>query len=282
MPRAPHLQSYASARAVPLDGDVVRMDLGAHAVEQDPSLAADGDSCRAASEQARGQLLDDRAAELAADRLAAFGDLEGDVEQRLSALTRSSAPRRRSEQRREHRPPGGAFGRLAVHHGTRHDAHRRLRVREQVRGSCDERIGLDAGVDDRSPVASRILEPHGRSPRAMRATWGTVESQSIARCGSLIRPISPIATSIAVVDSAEEAFIPARDADRFEPFSPGLGQVLYVGPLVVDLLAELGQRRVGRERALDDGIDRRFGRIVHERQRTLVEPYGRRRGDASR
>ena len=41
MPRAPHLQSHASLAAGRLHGQVVRVDLGGDAVEQDPPLAAD-------------------------------------------------------------------------------------------------------------------------------------------------------------------------------------------------------------------------------------------------
>ncbi len=120
-----------------------------------------------------------------------------------SARSRGAARRRRSEQRREHRRPRRAIGRLAVHHGTRQDAHRRRR--RPRAGQRRVRPADRPGWRRRPPRARRERHPGtSRSPRQGRraATWGNVESQSIARCGSSIRLISPIATSIAGVVSA--------------------------------------------------------------------------------
>ena len=89
MPRAPHLQSTAAARTLDLDRDVVRVDLGPDAVEQDPPLAPDRRRrCIrvAAPQQQLGERLDDRAAVLAADLLAALGDRQRGGEDRLGSL----------------------------------------------------------------------------------------------------------------------------------------------------------------------------------------------------
>ena len=106
-PRAP-LAVDRLGGAGGLDGDVVRVDLGPDPVEQDPPLAADGgpgDESRPAADESLGELLDDRAAELGADLLAALGDLERCGEDRLapSALGTFGGGGR-PEQAREHAP----------------------------------------------------------------------------------------------------------------------------------------------------------------------------------
>ena len=84
-------------RAGRLDRHVVRVDLRPHAVEQDPPLAPDGGRGGPGPGRRRtrtlGQRLDDRAAELGADLLAALGDLEGCREDRLAALALGSGGR---------------------------------------------------------------------------------------------------------------------------------------------------------------------------------------------
>ena len=85
MPRAPHLQSYASAAPSRSTVTSYGMDLRPDAVEQDPPLAPDGVAADPAGEQLRGELLDERAADLAADLLAAVGDRERGLEDRLGA-----------------------------------------------------------------------------------------------------------------------------------------------------------------------------------------------------
>ena len=82
--RAP-LAVVRLGRAVALDGHVVRVDLGPDAVEQDAALAADGVGPDPAGEETCGQLLDERAADLAADLLAAVGDGQRGREDRLGA-----------------------------------------------------------------------------------------------------------------------------------------------------------------------------------------------------
>ena len=62
---------------------------------------------------------------------------------------------------------------------------------EQVRGAGNERVCLDMRVDDGAAVRLRVRKPHqAASPSAASATCGSVESQSIARCGSEIRAAS--------------------------------------------------------------------------------------------
>ena len=120
--RAP-LAVVGLGRAVALDRHVVRVDLRADPIEQDAPLATDGVGADPAREELRGQLLDERAADLAADLLAAVGDRQRRLEDRLGPGRRR--PRRAvaagPEQRREHRPPAVGFGRLAVHDGPGED-----------------------------------------------------------------------------------------------------------------------------------------------------------------
>ena len=108
------------------------------------------------------------------------------------------------------------------------------------------------GVDDRAAVAGGVLEPHGVSPRASSATCGKVDSQSIARCGSVMRSTSSIRRSMAASaagSSGAPVRAPAacsrrsRQADR---------QVVDVRPLVLDLLGRArsaGHRPRGRDRS---------------------------------
>ena len=127
---------FAVVRLVPgfpLDGHVVRMDLGANAVEQDPPFAADGVGPHPPREESRRQLLHDGAADLAADRLTTIRDLERHGQDRLGpcalVLRHGSA-----EQAREHDPPRSGVGRLAVHRRTGKDAHRWRGARKEVGG----------------------------------------------------------------------------------------------------------------------------------------------------
>ena len=85
--RAP-LAVVRLGRAGSLHGDVVRVDLRGDAIEQDPPLAPDGLRARRAGPAAGGELLDDRAADLAADLLAAVGDLERGGQDRFAPLAR--------------------------------------------------------------------------------------------------------------------------------------------------------------------------------------------------
>ena len=82
-------------RAGHLHGDVVRVDLRRHPVEQDPALPADGAPRRPAGEEELGDRLHDRSADLAADLLAA-------------AATASDAARIASERSRSAVPALGA------------------------------------------------------------------------------------------------------------------------------------------------------------------------------
>src|SRR4029079_15850300 len=164
-------------------------------------------------EELGGDLFDECAADLAADLLTSVGDRERRLQDRLGARhVGGVAGRRRSEQGREHRSPAGWIDRLAVHHCPRKKALDGGRVGEQRRSASDLRIRLDAGVDDGPRIAGCILEPHGLAPTATRTTWGKVDSQSMARCGSWIRRISSIARSIAALASSEASSSPGRAA----------------------------------------------------------------------
>ena len=89
-----------------LDRHVVRVDLGRDTIEQDPALAPDRrrDRRPASGKQPRGDRLDDRATDLAADLVATIGDLERDRQDRLRG--RQPIGRHgRAEQAREHPAP---------------------------------------------------------------------------------------------------------------------------------------------------------------------------------
>ena len=112
----------------------------------------------------RRELLDDRAAELAADLLAAVGDLEAParIASDRFALRASGTDGPNSVGNIAIQPAGSVVSPFIT---------ARARTRwagvasaRSVGGARDERVGLDAGVDDRAPVARRVLEPHGVSP----------------------------------------------------------------------------------------------------------------------
>ena len=94
MPRAPHLQSYASAapgRSTVTSYGWISAATPSNRIRRSRLTASGAD---AACEQPGGDLLDDRAADLAADLLAAVGDLQRGGQDRLARRAR-----------RRHRPP---------------------------------------------------------------------------------------------------------------------------------------------------------------------------------
>ena len=250
MPRAPHLQSIASAAPVRLDGHVVRVDLGPDAVEQDPPLAPDravagrADRRRAARIAVSDSTIAPRTCDRTCSPRSATSSADG--EDRLAprpVAVRARAGRRGlAEQGRDHRPPRRGVGRHPVHHGAGQDPLVRTGVGEEGRRAGDEGLGLDAGVDDGAGVRRGVLEPHGRSPSAIRRSCGNVDSQSIARCGSSIAPPRPPAASTAAAtlrrrpDRRRARPRPRRAASR-----QASGQVVDVRPLVLDLLRQVEQ-----------------------------------------
>ena len=257
MPRAPHLQSYASAapsRSTVTSYGWISARTPSNRIRRSRRTAAVADA--PGEQEPRGQLLDDRAADLAADLLAALGDLERRGQDGLGRARARRRRHRRAEEGREHGRSSRAASVVSPFITARASTRwAGVGVGQQVGGAGDERVGLDARIDDGPPVTRRVLEPHGVSPRATSVTCGNVDSQSIARCGSSIRPIS----SIAAIDRGDglgvEWLVAARRADRLEPRAPGLGQVGDVRPLVLDLLAQLGEGRVGVDGALDGGVE---------------------------
>ena len=210
MPRAPHLQSYASAapsRSTVTSYGWISAATPSNRIRRSRRTAA-APTRRASS--SRGQLLDERAADLAADLLAAVGDLQRRGQDRLGADAvagrSAAAPNRVGNIVRQ--VAGSVVSPFITARARTRCAGRG--VGEQVGGAADERIGLDARVDDGPAVACRVLEPHGRSPSATRTTCGNVDSQSMARCGSSIRPISSIARSIGGVASGSSVLAAAR------------------------------------------------------------------------
>ena len=185
MPRAPHLQSYASAAPSRSTVTSYGWISAADPVEQDPPLAADRVGPDAAGEELRGQLLDERAADLAADLLAAVGDRQRRGEDRLRARAFVGVAGRRdpnSVGNIARQPSGSVVSPFITARASTRWAG--VASASSAGGASDERVGLDPRVDDRPGVAGRVLEPHGRSPIASRTTCGNVDSQSMARCGS--------------------------------------------------------------------------------------------------
>ena len=234
-----------------LDRHVVRVDLGRDPVEQDPPLAPDGRGagCAASGQQPRRDRLDDRAAELAADLVAAIGDLERD---RQDSLGRGQPVGRYvpAEQAREHPAPRRRVGPLAVHHGAGEEALGRTDIGQQGRGSGHERIRLDRRVDDCPAISRGVLKPHRAqpgSPRASSTTWGNVDSQSIARCGSSIASISEIGLVDRGHDIRTGRIAGPAVGDLGQPSGPRRIEVVDIRPLILDLLAEVGQPTLGLE-----------------------------------
>ena len=166
--------------AVDLDGDVVRMDLGPNAVEQDATLPPDR-TCRggrmATPEQELRERLDDRPAVLAANLLAAVGDVKRCGQDGFRVLGGTAA----TEEGGEHRPPRLRVRRFAIHDGPGEKALLIRRVGEEGGRPRNEGVCLDPSVDNGPGVWRRILESHGRSSTADRTICGNVDSQSIAR-----------------------------------------------------------------------------------------------------
>ena len=140
-------------------------------------------------EQARGQLLDDRAAELAADRLASVGDLEGDGQDRLGPGARGRVGGRRRTA--SGTSPSSASDRSISPFIT---ARARTRwswvgVGEGVGGARDERIGLDA---------------RRRRPRVRRAPRpGTSRSLAQGEQDDLRERRQPVDRAVRVLDAAD-------------------------------------------------------------------------------
>ena len=72
--------------SVALDRDVVGVDLGTHAIEQDAPLAPNGALPDPSRQEAFGQGLDDRPAQLVTDLIAVVGDLQRDRDVALKVL----------------------------------------------------------------------------------------------------------------------------------------------------------------------------------------------------
>ena len=170
------------------------------------------------------------------------------------------------EQRREHRPPARRIGGHAVHHRPRQEA---LRGRgHRPAGRRPRRPAGRPGCARRRRPARRAAasgEPHqAASPRAASATWGSVDSQSMARCGSSIRAASATSASIAASEPGGAGSSPAGARDGEQPGAPDGPEVGHVLDLVVDRLGGHGEGVEAGEGALDEVGDR--GR--HRRQRT--------------
>ena len=254
MPRAPHLQSYASAAPSRSTVTSYGWISAADAVEQDPSLAPDRGRARpAGARSCAGQLLDDRAADLAADLLAALGDRQRRLEDRLGA--RAARPRRRvaagpnSVGNIVRQPSASVVSPFITARASTRWAG--VASASSVGGARDQRIRLDPGVDDRARVPRGVLEPHGRSPSGdeddLRERRQPVDgAMRVGRSGA----ISSIARSIAAAGHPAGASSP-RGRRRLEARPPRVGQVVDVRPLVLDLLAELAERGVGVEGAVE-------------------------------
>ena len=132
-PRAP-LAVVRLGRALALDGHVVRVDLGAHAIEQDPPLAPDRrppPARRASRIAVSSSTIAPRNWLRTCSPRSATARLAARIASDRVALR--SGGHGRPEQRREHRPPAVGVGRLAVHHGARQDPLGRRGIGEQRR-----------------------------------------------------------------------------------------------------------------------------------------------------
>ena len=193
IPRAPHLQSNASDD--PLTSTVtsygwISARTPSNRIRRSRRIAAAGN---APGQEPGCELLDDGAADLAADLFASIGDRQRCGQDRLRSLALGAPGNGRFdrvidrrggiEQGREHPTPAVGLGRLAVHDRPGQDPLGLGRMAEQLGGSSHQGIGLDPRIDHRATVARRILEAHAQASvsAASRTIWGSVDNQSIAR-----------------------------------------------------------------------------------------------------
>ena len=198
IPRAPHLQSQASARVVVLDREVVRDGSRSDAVEQDPALPPDGSASGAAAS---------RRSE-SASTIAPRNWLRTCSPR---SATSSAAPRIASERRRSasggSAPARRASGTSPATRRARATCRSWPRARAGVRGLASARRSAAratsgsawiAGVDDGAAVRRGSAKRTRWARReATSTTCGSVLSQSMARCGSSIRAASAHAASTA-------------------------------------------------------------------------------------
>ena len=244
-------------RAVGLDRHVVRVDLGRDAVEQDPPLAPDGRGDRRAApgQQARGDRLDDRAADLAADLLAAIGDLERDRQDRLGAARSTAGTSGRTGSGTSGARPPGRSARRSSRPG-------RGRARPDRRRRAGPRPGRRAGP----PGSPRRRRPGrrgrhpGSAPRSARLAEGEQDDlgerrQPVDRAVRVGRsprsrrgPRRPRRSTAGPAGSSPRAV-----GDLGQPGRPRRVEVVDVRPLVLDLLAEVGQADAGPRCAVERG-----------------------------
>ena len=247
MPRAPHLQSYASAapsRSTVTSYGWISARTPSNRIRRSRRTASGADP---AGEELRRELLDERAADLAAHLLAAVRDRERRLEDRLRPGERRPASPRRATARTASGTSSASRSGSAVSPFITARARTRwtsVASASSVGGAGDERIGLDAGVDHRPRVARSVLEPHGRSP--------TRDEDDLGECRQ------PVDGAVRVLDPAgsrrsrgrsparphrRPSSSPRAGGDLVEARPPRVGQVVDVRPLVLDLLAELGRAR---------------------------------------
>ena len=215
-------------RAVALDRHVVRVDLRADPVEQDPPLATDGFAAPTRRARSRAvTLLDERAAQLAADLRRRGRRLASDASR--IASDRAISSRRRSppsEQRREHRPPAVGIGRLTVHDRPRQDPLGGRRIGEQRRRARDRRV----------PPGSRRRRPPAHPARRP----GTSRPLPDGDQHDLRERRQPVDGAVRVVDPADlvDGAVDRRAASSGRSSSPRAGDDL--------LEARRARRRSGR------------------------------------
>ena len=203
-------------RAGRLDRHVVRVDLRTHAVEQDPALARGRRRRRRCRRPGRRRtsisVSDSTIAPRNCERTCSPRSATARDAARIASLRSRSAPSAGAagpNSARKHRLQ--VAGPVDIPFMT---ARARIRwswrrVGEQRGRAGDERVGLDPGVDDRPRIRRRVLEPHGRSPRATSRTWGNVDSQSIARCGSSMAATSAMSAGTARRDAGGRRLVAA-------------------------------------------------------------------------
>ena len=92
-----------------------------------------------------------------------------------------------------------------------------------------------------------------------------MDIQSIARCGSSIDSVSAIASSSAAATTRGDRLLGAGRSNLGQSGRPRRVEVVDVGPLVVDRLAEVGQRPLGGDGTVDEIADEN-DRRCHVRQ----------------
>ena len=214
----------------------------------------------------RGERLDDRAADLAADLLAAVGDLERDRQDRLGrARARPAGTSRPNRLGNIRRHAAGSVRSPFITARARTRSGRSASA-SSAAGAGHERVGLDRRVDDRPTVAGRVLEAHpgplspARRGRAGRPGGTSTASRSpgAGRRSPRSRRSPRRSPSI---DRRIGRLVAAAVGDLGQPGRPGLVEIVDVGPLVLDLLAEVGQGAVGDEaRSTRSRIRGRVGR----------------------